>query len=171
MADEHEVPGDASASTGGAAEEAPGTPVRVPDSGAGEAVVGAGLEGAEARRAAVGARLRRARLEAGLTQDQLASRVGRKKNWLSDIERGRRGIDVHTLQRVASLTGHSIEFFTNPEFSQKRREEMLRPVTREDWDLIYADEPERAAAHASLDAAFRRARQTLAEGDAGATGE
>lgn len=113
-------------------------------------------------RGAVGLRLRAARLEAGLTQDQLASQVGRKKNWLSDIERGRRGIDVQTLQRIADLTGHSIEFFTNPGFSQKRREEMLRPVTREDWELIYADEPERAAAHASLDEAFRRARQTLA---------
>ncbi|PZC42404.1 MAG: Transcriptional regulator, contains XRE-family HTH domain [Chloroflexi bacterium] len=112
--------------------------------------------------------MRRARREAGLTQDQLASRVGRKKNWLSDIERGRRGIDVHTLQRIAGLTGHSIEFFTNPAFSEKRRDELLRPVTREDWRLIYADQPDRAAAHASLDEAFRRAQQMLADAGAGA---
>ncbi len=127
-------------------------------------------EGETAARADVGERLRRVRLEAGLTQEQLAVKVGRRKNWLSDIERGRRGIDVHTLQRVADLMGHSIEFFTNPGFRSKRREEMLRPVTREDWRLIYADEPERAAAHASLDAAFRRAQQTLA-GDAPADPE
>ncbi|MCY3919703.1 MAG: helix-turn-helix transcriptional regulator [Chloroflexi bacterium] len=114
-------------------------------------------------RADVGQRLRAARLEAGMTQDALATQVGKRKNWLSDIERGRRGIDVHTLQRVADLMGHSIEFFTNPAYGPKRREEMLRPVTREDWRLIYADEPERAAAHASLDAAFRRAQQALAD--------
>ena len=84
-------------------------------------------EGEPAARADVGERLRRVRLEAGLTQEQLAVKVGRRKNWLSDIERGRRGIDVHTLQRVADLMGHSIEFFTNPGFRSKRREEMLRP--------------------------------------------
>ena len=128
------------------------------------------LSDAVAKRSAVGIRLRAARLEAGLTQDQLASRVGRKKNWLSDIERGRRGIDVQTLQRIADITGHSIEFFSNPGFNQKRREEMLRPVTRQDWELIYADEPERAAAHASLDDAFRRARETLADAG-GASGQ
>ena len=126
-----------------------------------------GPDAASAPRAAVGERLRRARREAGLTQDQLASRVGRKKNWLSDIERGRRGIDVHTLQRIAGITGHSIEFFSNPAFNEKRREELLRPVTREDWRLIYADQPERAAAHASLDEAFRRAQQMLADAGAG----
>lgn len=114
-------------------------------------------------RADVGQRLRDARLEAGLTQDALATQVGKRKNWLSDIERGRRGIDVHTLQRVADLMGRSIEFFTDPAYGRKRREQMLRPVTREDWRLIYADEPERAAAHASLDAAFRRAQRALAD--------
>ena len=123
-------------------------------------------QGVAPQRSALGERLRRARLEAGLTQDQLASQVGRKKNWLSDIERGRRGIDVHTLQRIADITGNSVEFFSNPGFSEKRREEMLRPATRADWNLIYADEPERAAAYASLDEAFRRARQTLRDGDA-----
>ena len=113
-------------------------------------------------RAAVGARLRLARREAGLTQEQLAARVGRKKNWLSDIERGRRGIDVHTLQRIADITGYDVAFFSNPDFRQRRREELARPATREDWELLYAGEPERAAAHASLDAAFRRARAAIA---------
>ena len=112
-------------------------------------------------RVAVGARLRKVRREAGLTQEQLAARVGRKKNWLSDIERGRRGIDVHTLQRIADITGHNVEFFSNPEFRRRRRRELARPATREDWDLIYPEEPERAAAHASLDAVFRRARESL----------
>lgn len=114
------------------------------------------------RRRALGRRLRAVRRRAGLTQDALAAAVGRKKNWLSDIERGRRGIDPHALQRIADITEHSIEYFTNPQFDAGRREQLIRPATREDWELLYASEPERAAAHASLDEAFRRARQALA---------
>ena len=69
---------------------------------------------------------------------------------------------MHTLQRIADITGYDVEFFSNPDFRQRRREELARPATREDWDLLYAGEPERAAAHASLDAAFRRAREAIA---------
>ncbi len=119
-----------------------------------------------ASRAALGRRLREARQRAGLTQEELAGQVGRKKNWLSDIERGRRGIDVHTLQRVADLTGRSIEYFTNPGFERKRREMLPRPATREDWELLYAGEPERAAAHASIDDAFEGARRLLESSEA-----
>ena len=113
------------------------------------------------RRLALGRRLRVVRRRAGLTQDALAAAVGRKKNWLSDIERGRRGIDPHTLQRIAEITEHPIEYFTNPQFDAARREQLTRPATREDWELLYASEPERAAAHASLDEAFKRAREAL----------
>ena len=125
-----------------------------------------------AEQVALGRSLREARRGAGLTQEALASRVGRKKNWLSDIERGRRGIDVHTLQRIADLTGHSIEYFSNPGYAQRRRGMLPRPATREDWELLYADEPERAAAHASLDEAFQRARRLLRSSrEAGGAGD
>ena len=85
----------------------------------------------------------------------------RRKNWLSDIERGRRGIDVHTLQRLADAMGQSIEYFTNPDYDEQRSAALPRPSTRQDWDLVYAGEPDRAAAHASLDEAFNRARRAL----------
>lgn len=117
------------------------------------------------KKAALGARLRAARVNAGMTQEELASRVGRKKNWLSDIERGRRGIDPHTLQDIANITGRPIEYFTNPDYDTQRRRELSRPATREDWELLYAGDPERAAAHASLDEAFDRARQLADAGD------
>ena len=111
--------------------------------------------------------MRRARREAGLTQDQLASRVGRKKNWLSDIERGRRGIDPHTLQEIAQITGRPVEYFTNPGYDDQRKRQLNRPATREDWELLYAGDPERAAAHASLDDAFNRAQVLLDPPDDG----
>ena len=113
------------------------------------------------QRARLGARVRTVREQLSWTQEQLASRVGRKKNWLSDIERGRRGIDPHTLQRIADLTGHSVEYFTNPQYTERRRELLTRPATREDWELLYAGDPERAAAHASIDEAFNRARRLI----------
>jgi transcriptional regulator with XRE-family HTH domain len=109
----------------------------------------------------LGLRLRAARERLGLTQEELAGRVARKKNWLSDIERGRRGIDVHTLQRLADVMGQNIEFFTNPDYDTQRSAALPRPSTRQDWDLVYAGEPDRAAAHASLDEAFNRARRGL----------
>lgn len=118
-----------------------------------------------ADKAALGLRLREARKRAVMTQDDLATRVGKKKNWLSDIERGRRGIDVHTLQRIADLLGRSIESFTNPKYDDIRREMLPRPATREDWELLYAGEPERAAAHASLDQAIERARRAIESGE------
>ncbi len=115
----------------------------------------------DSEKRSLGQRLRVARERLGLTQEELALRVARKKNWLSDIERGRRGIDVHTLQRLADVMGQSIEYFTNPDYDQQRSAALPRPSTREDWDLVYAGEPDRAAAHASLDDAFKRARRSL----------
>ncbi len=113
------------------------------------------------RKVALGGRLRAARIQGGMTQEELAARVRRKKNWLSDIERGRRGIDPHTLQQISRITGRPIEYFTNPEYDDQRKRQLNRPATREDWDLLYAGDPERAAAHASLDEAFDRARSLL----------
>lgn len=148
----------------------------------GERIAGAPLGGsvdasapdgeADPRKVALGARLRVARLQAGMTQEEMASEVRRKKNWLSDIERGRRGIDPHTLQEIAVLTGRPVEYFTNPEYDAERREQLHRPSTRDDWELLYAGDPERAAAHASLDEAFNRAALLVDDGgsDASAAG-
>ena len=121
------------------------------------------------RKVALGGRLRAARLQAGMTQEEMASRVRRKKNWLSDIERGRRGIDPHTLQEIAAITGRPVEYFTNPSYDAERRRQLNRPSTREDWELLYAGDPERAAAHASLDEAFDRATVLVDDGSPDAT--
>ena len=125
---------------------------------------------ADPRKVALGARLRAARLQSGMTQEEMASEVRRKKNWLSDIERGRRGIDPHTLQEIAAVTGRPVEYFTNPEYDAERSEQLHRPASREDWELLYAGDPERAAAHASLDEAFNRAAILLDDGSAAGSG-
>ncbi len=85
------------------------------------------------KKTALGARLRAARMHVAMTQEDLAARVQRKKNWLSDIERGRRGIDPHTLQEIAQITGRPVEYFTNPRFKGKGTRN-LRYIT-----FIYPD--------------------------------
>ena len=129
--------------------------------GTGDLSGGGAGAASDRQKSVLGGRLRAARIQAGMTQEELASLVGRKKNWLSDIERGRRGIDPHTLQAIADRTGRPIAYFTNPNYDRERQRQLSRPATREDWSLLYAGDPERAAAHASLDEAFDRVSTLL----------
>jgi transcriptional regulator with XRE-family HTH domain len=51
-----------------------------------------------------GQRIARARRRRGLSQAELAGLVGRSESWLSQVERGKRGVDSHTvLTRLASI--------------------------------------------------------------------
>lgn len=100
-----------------------------------------------------GRRIRFARQQAGLTQDELARRVGFSNGkWLSEIENGRNSIDVHDLAAVAQETGFPLEYFVDPDYKSQQR---LTPRTRLDWELLFPDQPARARAHADLDQVFR----------------
>lgn len=57
------------------------------------------------------ARLRAARLEAGLTQEQVARALHREQSFVSKSERGERRIDPIDLADFAVLYRKSIEFF------------------------------------------------------------
>jgi transcriptional regulator with XRE-family HTH domain len=51
-----------------------------------------------------GQRIARARRRRGLSQAALAGLVGRSESWLSQVERGKRGVDSHAvLTRLASI--------------------------------------------------------------------
>jgi transcriptional regulator with XRE-family HTH domain len=52
--------------------------------------------------ALVGLNIRRHRLAAGMTQEELAFRAGMDRTYLSDIERGRRNPTLLTMQDVAT---------------------------------------------------------------------
>ncbi len=52
--------------------------------------------------ALVGLNVRRHRLAAGMTQEELAFRAGMDRTYLSDIERGRRNPTLLTMQDVAT---------------------------------------------------------------------
>jgi transcriptional regulator with XRE-family HTH domain len=56
-------------------------------------------------------RLRKARLEAGLTQVEAAKKIGRPQSHISNIESGQQRVDVVELQRFAKLYGKRISYF------------------------------------------------------------
>jgi transcriptional regulator with XRE-family HTH domain len=56
-------------------------------------------------------RLRKARMEAGLTQVEAAKKIGRPQSHISNIESGQQRVDVVELQRFAKLYGKRISYF------------------------------------------------------------
>jgi len=56
-------------------------------------------------------RLRKARLDAGLTQLQIAKKIGRPQSHISNIESGQQRVDVIELKRFAKLYNKSINYF------------------------------------------------------------
>ena len=59
-------------------------------------------------------RLQQARNEAGLTQEQVAARLGRPQSYVSKSESGERRVDIIELARFAEIYGKPLEFFLPP---------------------------------------------------------
>lgn len=56
-------------------------------------------------------RLRCARLEANLTQHQVARSLGVSQSWVSKCESGERRVDILELRLLSDLYGKPIDFF------------------------------------------------------------
>jgi transcriptional regulator with XRE-family HTH domain len=56
-------------------------------------------------------RLRKARLEAGLTQVQIAKKLGRPQSHISNVESGQQRVDVVELQRFAKIYNKDVNYF------------------------------------------------------------
>jgi len=56
-------------------------------------------------------RLRKARMEARLTQAQVAKKIGRPQSHISNVESGQQRVDVVELKRFAKIYGKGINFF------------------------------------------------------------
>lgn len=56
-------------------------------------------------------RLIKARLEAGLTQVQVAKKLRRPQSHVSNVESGQQRVDVVELQRFARIYGKDINYF------------------------------------------------------------
>ena len=56
-------------------------------------------------------RMKKARTEAGLTQVQVADKLGHHQSYISKIESGERRVDVVELNRIAKLYGKKVSHF------------------------------------------------------------
>jgi transcriptional regulator with XRE-family HTH domain len=56
-------------------------------------------------------RLKHARLEGGLTQNEVSKRLGKCQSYLSKIESGQLMIDILTLKKIAKIYKKSINYF------------------------------------------------------------
>jgi ribosome-binding protein aMBF1 (putative translation factor) len=56
----------------------------------------------------IGEQLKDERLKAGLTQEQLADRIGTKKSFISRVERGRADIQLSTLVKLFRGLGRQV---------------------------------------------------------------
>ncbi len=59
------------------------------------------------------ARLKNARLEAGLTQVEAGEKLKRPQSYLSKIERGERGVDAIELGEFAKVYSKDLDYFIN----------------------------------------------------------
>lgn len=64
-------------------------------------------------------RLKTARLEAGLTQVEVAARLNVPQSYVSKCESGERRVDVIELMDFAELYNRSILYFTDPMESER----------------------------------------------------
>jgi transcriptional regulator with XRE-family HTH domain len=59
---------------------------------------------------------------AGLSQAVLARLIGRSESWLSQVERGKRGVDSHAvLTRMAAVLRVQVEELTGPDERARRK--------------------------------------------------
>jgi transcriptional regulator with XRE-family HTH domain len=63
------------------------------------------VKGVEAERENIGAHVRRARLSAGLTQQQLAKQIGISQPYLSFLENGERRFNAEVLEKIGRALG------------------------------------------------------------------
>ncbi len=58
----------------------------------------------------IGEQLKNERLKAGMTQEQLAAKIGTKKSYISRIENGHTDIQLSTLFRIFQGLGRKVSF-------------------------------------------------------------
>jgi len=78
-----------------------------------------------------GERIARARRRRGLSQSVLAGLVGRSESWLSQVERGRRGVDSHAvLTRMAAVLRVDVEELTGPDGGGEEGRRVYQPTAQ-----------------------------------------
>jgi transcriptional regulator with XRE-family HTH domain len=99
---------------------------------------------------AVGLRVAACRRAAGLTQADLAARIGTKQSSISKIESGRVTPTLPVLERIALATGSPIVITlgetpaSNPDERRRRVREVLQGYEFNPWERDLTDEEEKS---------------------------
>ena len=101
-----------------------------------------------------GGRIRQLRKEElRVTQQEFANKLGFTTGaWASDIETGVNGLDVYVFSRICQLANYPADWFLDPSWDSHSA---ATPRTRLDWERLFPDSKERAAAHWAMDTVFR----------------
>lgn len=89
----------------------------------------------------LGEQIKKARLEAGLSQEELAKRIYKRRATVSDIETGKGEVDTNTFALLAHILNKPLGYFYPPTLYQEIKQEDLTPLEnslllhfREIWD-------------------------------------
>lgn len=58
-------------------------------------------------------RLKKARIEAGYSQQEIAIKLGKPQSYISKIESGERRLDVAEMKKIADIYKKPVNFFLN----------------------------------------------------------
>jgi transcriptional regulator with XRE-family HTH domain len=103
-------------------------------------------------------RIRMARVAAGLTQEELAKRLGRSKTYIVHLENGTRRVKADALQDIAAVTGTTVSALLGEEPTTPSPPDPLRLWVQDALDALRAQ----AQAQADLARAQAMAQENIA---------
>lgn len=77
----------------------------------------------------VGERIKERRLEIGWTQDQLCTKAGLSKSFLSELENGKRSVSAANLLDIARALNVSLDFLMTGKASKETQSEVAIPAS------------------------------------------
>jgi transcriptional regulator with XRE-family HTH domain len=79
----------------------------------------------------LGEQIKKARIEAGLSQEELAERIYKRRATVSDIETGKGEVDTNTFALLAHILNKPLGYFYPPTLYQEIKQEDLTPPENE----------------------------------------
>ncbi|OUM99702.1 MAG: hypothetical protein BAA04_00570 [Firmicutes bacterium ZCTH02-B6] len=80
--------------------------------------------------ASLGERIRRTRVELGISGTKLAKMIGKSQPYISDLERGQRTPSLRTLQALADALGKPVTFFLCDDEEEEKQVPSTLPMSR-----------------------------------------
>lgn len=87
----------------------------------------------------IGNRIKKIRINKGMSREQLAKRAGVSSKFVYEIERGMKGMSAETLSKIAKALGESCDFLVyGEEKEEDNREKVLKIIEQFDDKQVTA---------------------------------